>query len=221
MEFLNSLKKRSKFHNSPFDHWELNKPLTEGSIKEICNAEIVDLNKISINYDGTRAIDGGEGKFREGISSGGKAIKFRCFIDKDNSKNFQNLTNLIDELRQKNTYQYIGELVKKDLSKSSVRVEAICDRQGFWLKPHCDIKEKLISCLIFANPYGESEDLGTDFYNDKLEKIKTVPYKDNYGYFFSSGLNTWHGMEKKEIKKERRCLQVNYVTFKTDWKVIP
>ena len=221
MEFLNSLKKRSKFHNSPFDHWELNKPLTEGSIKEICNAEIVDLNKISINYDGTRAIDDGEGKFREGISSGGKAIKFRCFIDKDNSKNFQNLTNLIDELRQKNTYQYIGELVKKDLSRSSVRVEAICDRQGFWLKPHCDIKEKLISCLIFANPYGESEDLGTDFYNDKLEKIKTVPYKDNYGYFFSSGLNTWHGMEKKEIKKERRCLQVNYVTFKTDWKVIP
>ena len=221
MEFLNSLKKRSKFHNSPFDHWELNKPLTEGSIKEICNAEIVDLNKISINYDGTRAIDGGEGKFREGISSGGKAIKFRCFIDKDNSKNFQNLTNLIDELRQKNTYQHIGELVKKDLSRSSVRVEAICDRQGFWLKPHCDIKEKLISCLIFANPYGESEDLGTDFYNDKLEKIKTAPYKDNYGYFFSSGLNTWHGMEKKEIKKERRCLQVNYVTFKTDWKVIP
>ena len=220
MEFLNSLKKRSKFHNSPFDHWELNKPLTEGSIKEICNAEILDLNKISINYDGTRAIDGGEGKFREGISSGGKAIKFRCFIGKDNSKDFQNLADLIDELRQKNTYQYIGELVKKNLSKSYVRVEAICDRQGFWLKPHCDIKEKLISCLIFANPYGESEDLGTDFYNEKLEKVKTVPYKNNYGYFFSSGPNTWHGMEKKEIKKERRCLQVNYVTFKTDWKVV-
>ena len=25
--------------------------------------------------------------------------------------------------------------------------------------------------------------------------------------------------EKKEIIKERRCLQVNYVTFPTDWKV--
>ena len=25
--------------------------------------------------------------------------------------------------------------------------------------------------------------------------------------------------QKKEIKKERRCLQVNYVTFKTDWPV--
>ena len=25
--------------------------------------------------------------------------------------------------------------------------------------------------------------------------------------------------KKKKIKKERRGLQVNYVTFKTDWKV--
>ena len=24
--------------------------------------------------------------------------------------------------------------------------------------------------------------LGTDFYNEKLEKVKTVPYKNNYGY---------------------------------------
>jgi len=26
-------------------------------------------------------------------------------------------------------------------------------------------------------------------------------------------------MEKKEIKKERRCIQINYVSFETDWKV--
>ena len=219
MEFLNSLKTRSKFHKMPFDHWELNKPLTKKSIKEICDANIVNLKELKIGYDGTRAIDGGEGKFREGISSGGEALKFRCFIEKDNSKNFPNLTSLIDELRLKETYQYISELIKKDLSNSYVRIEVICDRQGFWLKPHCDIKEKLISCLLFANPFNESEDLGTDFYDEKMNKVKTVPYKDNYGYFFSSGANTWHGMEKKMIKKERRCLQVNYVTFKTDWPV--
>ena len=220
MEFLNSLKKRSKFYDSPFDHWELNQPLTKEAIKEICNAEIVDLRKIKLNYDGTRAIDGGEGKFRDGISSGGKALKFRCFIEKDNSKDFPNLVDLINELRSKDTYGYIGELIKKKLSNSYVRVEVICDRQGFWLKPHCDIKEKLMSCLLFANPFNESEDLGTDFYDEKLNKVKPVPYKDNYGYLFTSGPNTWHGMEKKEIKKERRCLQINYVEgFETDWKV--
>ena len=220
MEFLNSLKKRSKFYDSPFDHWELNQPLTKEAIKEICNAEIIDLRKIKLNYDGTRAIDGGEGKFRDGISSGGKALKFRCFIEKDNSKDFPNLVDLINELISKDTYGYIGELIKKKLSNSYVRVEVICDRQGFWLKPHCDIKEKLMSCLLFANPFNESEDLGTDFYDEKLNKVKTVPYKDNYGYLFTSGPNTWHGMEKKEIKRERRCLQINYVDgFKTDWKV--
>ena len=141
------------------------------------------------------------------------------FETKENEKQFPNLVKFINELRSKEVYQTISKMINKDLSNSYVRVEVICDREGFWLKPHCDIKEKLMSGLIFVNKLNESENLGTDLYNEKLEKIKTVPYKDNYGYFFSSGPNTWHGMEKKDIVKERRCLQVNYVTFKTDWKV--
>ena len=36
------------------------------------------------------------------------------------------------------------KMINKDLSNSYVRVEVICDREGFWLKPHCDIKEKLV-----------------------------------------------------------------------------
>ena len=186
---------------------------------EIINADIANLSEYNLNYDGTRAIDGGEGKFREGISSGGKALKFRCFITKNNSKEFPNLTKFINELQSKKTYLEISKLINKDLSKSYVRVEVICDRKGFWLKPHCDIKEKLISCLLFVNKHNEDESLGTDFYDKNRNKVKTLPYRDNYGYFFSSGSNTWHGMEKKEIVKERRCLQVNYVTFKTDWPV--
>ena len=219
MSFLNSVLNNSKKFNNPFEHWELNRPLTEEQIQEIINADIENPTEHNLNYDGTRAIDGGEGKFREGISDGGKALKFRCFVTKENSNNFPGLTKFINELQDKNTYEKISSLINKDLSNSFVRVEVICDRKGFWLKPHCDIKEKLVSCLLFVNKHNESEDLGTDFYNSDLQKIKTLPYKDNYGYFFSSGQNTWHGMEKKEIKKERRCLQVNYVTFQTDWKV--
>jgi len=219
MSFLNSIENKSKKHESPFVHWEINQPLTEGQISEIVNADIDNPAEHSLNYDGTRAIDGGEGKFREGISDGGKALKFRCFITKENSKEFPNLLNFIKELQNKNTYERISSLIGKDLSNSYVRVEVICDRKGFWLKPHCDIKEKLMSCLLFVNKHNESEDLGTDFYDSNLKKVKTMPYRDNYGYIFSSGPNTWHGMEKKEIVKERRCLQVNYVSFQTDWKV--
>ena len=219
MTFLNSILNNSKEHNDPFKHWELNEPLSKEAIDEIIRADIPDLNQLDLEYDGTRAIDGGTPEFREGITSGGKAIKFRCFITKENTEKFPSLTKLINELQSKETYSKISNLINKDLSNSYVRVEVICDRKGFWLKPHCDIKEKLVSCLLFVNKSNESENLGTDLYNEKLKKVKTVPYKNNYGYFFTSGPNTWHGMEKKEIVKERRCLQVNYVSFPTDWKV--
>jgi len=219
MTFLNSILNNSKEHNDPFKHWEYNDALTKGSIEEITKADIPDVSKNNLTYDGTRAIDGGAAEFREGIASGGQAIKFRCFVTQDNADKFPNLVKFINELQSKETQETISKMINKNLSNSYVRVEVICDREGFWLKPHCDIKEKLLSGLIFVNNANESENLGTDFYNKKLEKVKTVPYKDNYGYLFSSGPNTWHGMEKKEIVKERRCLQVNYVTFPTDWKV--
>jgi len=219
MSFLNSLINNSKKFEKPFIHWELNEPLDNGAIEEIVSADIANPVDHQLKYDGTRAIDGGEGKFRDGIASGGRALKFRCFINKDNSNNFPHLKKFVEELQSKDTHQKISKLINKDLSKAYVRVEIICDREGFWLKPHCDIKEKLLSCLLFVNKLEESEELGTDFFDNNLKKIKTVPYRHNYGYFFSSGPNTWHGMEKKVIKRERRSLLVNYVTFNTDWPV--
>ncbi len=219
MTFLSSILNESKKHNYPFDHWEYNNALSEEAINEIVNADIPDLSEHNLSYDGTRAIDGGAAEFREGIISGGKAKKFRCFITKKNAPEYPNLVKFIKELQSEKVHKTISKMIGKDLSHSFVRVEVICDREGFWLKPHCDIKEKLMSGLIFINKENESESLGTDFYNEKLEKVKTVPYKNNYGYLFTSGPNTWHGMEKKKILKERRCIQVNYVTFETDWKV--
>ena len=219
MELLKALKNQTKSHSVPFKHWEMNQPLSQEAIKEICDAEIIDPRKENLSYDGTRAIDGGEGAFRKGIQDGGKAKKIRCYVTKENTIKFPHLTKFIEELRSPEVYKKIGSLIGKDLSNSFVRLEVICDREGFWLKPHCDIKEKLMSSIVFINLHNESENLGTDFYDKKLTKVKTVPYKHNYGYFFTSGPDSWHGMEKKEIKKERRCIQINYVTFETDWKV--
>jgi hypothetical protein len=199
--------------------WTYNKLDEVNRIATVIKKKIVDPRKENLNYDGTRAIDGGDGVYRQGIKDGGKAKKLRCYVTKENSEEFPHLKKLIDELSSKNVHRHLGKVIGKDLSNSYVRLEVICDREGFWLKPHCDIKEKLISSLIFVNPYNESEDLGTDLYDKKLNKVKTVPYKNNYGYFFTCGPNTWHGMEKKKIKKERRCIQINYVTFPTDWKV--
>ena len=82
MTFLNSILNNSKELNDPFKHWELNEPLSNDAINEIISADIPDLNHLDLEYDGTRAIDGGAPEFREGITNGGKAIKFRCFITK-------------------------------------------------------------------------------------------------------------------------------------------
>ena len=56
-------------------------------------------------------------------------------------------------------------------------------------------------------------------YDEKLNKVKTVPYKNNYGYFFTSGPNTWHGMEKKEDVYKLTMFHLK-LTGKLDPKVL-
>ena len=89
MELFKSLEDRTKSYNDPFKHFEISNPLTKDAIDEICNAEIADPRKQNLNYDGTRALDGGEGTFRAGIKHGGKAKKIRCYVTKENLINFQ------------------------------------------------------------------------------------------------------------------------------------
>ena len=49
---------------------------------------VLDPKVENLNYDGTRALDGGEGAFRSGIKDGGKAKKIRCYVTKENSNQF-------------------------------------------------------------------------------------------------------------------------------------
>jgi hypothetical protein len=200
------------FHNLissdyPFKHWEISKCLNDKTLNEISYTNIPDGQR---SFDGTRAAD---------HTGGGVDGKLRLFLDNDNSHNYPNLTNVINELQKKELYEKIGDLINKDLSNSFVRLEIIGDKKGFWLKPHKDISEKLMTMMIWANPYEESESLGTDLYDNDFKLVKTIKYLHNNGYFFSSGQDTWHGLELKEIKKERRCIQINYVSFNTDWPV--
>ena len=50
MTFLNSILNNSKKYESPFNHWEYNKALTDEAIKEIENADIPDISKHNLNY---------------------------------------------------------------------------------------------------------------------------------------------------------------------------
>ena len=193
--------------SKPFQHWEISECLDDKTLGEISFAKILEGSRA---YDGTRAADH-TGKGIDG--------KLRLYLTNNNCHNFPCLKKLTNKLQSNLIYSKLSKLLKKDLSNSYVRLEIISDKKGFWLKPHKDISEKLMTMMIWVNPYKESDNLGTDMYNNDFEIVKTVKYKHNSGYFFSSGNDTWHGLEKKEIRKERRCIQINYVSFKTDWPV--
>ena len=72
---------------------------------------------------------------------------------------------------------------------------------------------------ILINHLKNKKYTNVNLYNEDLKVVKTVPFWHNYGYIFH-GPNKWHGMaEGKEIQVERRGIQLNYVTFETDWPV--
>ena len=191
----------------PFNHWVFSNCLEEGALDEISYSNIPSGDRM---YDGTRAAD----HTGQGVDG-----KLRLFITKNNCQNFPYLTKLIQSLQSKEMVNKISKIIDKDLSNSYVRLEVIGDKKGFWLKPHKDISEKLMTMMVWANPYNEASNLGTDLYDKSFKLVKTIKYVHNSGYFFSSGDDTWHGLELKEIQKERRCIQINYVTFNTDWPV--
>ncbi len=207
MPILHALQHATDAFQEPYPHWQINGPLSEAMLQEIVRTPIPTGQRV---YDGSRAAD---------MGGGGVDGKLRCYIERENVHKFPALGGLIDELLDPGTYEYIGGLLGRDLRDAYLRVEVIADRYGFWLKPHKDIKEKLMSMLVYVNKCGESAELGTDIYDGDLQRVKSIPYLDNLGYMFAPGDNTWHGFEKKEIKQERRSILINYVTFKTDWKL--
>ena len=89
MELFKSLETKTKNFNDPFQHFEINEPLTEEAIKEISNAEIADPRNENLKYDGTRALDGGDGAFRSGIKTEEKQKNLDVMLLKKTQINFQ------------------------------------------------------------------------------------------------------------------------------------
>jgi hypothetical protein len=207
MSLYHALKNTTSEFTAPYKHWEIDQPFSKDIIAEVVGTPIPTVSRA---HDGTRAADNG---------GGGVDGKLRCYIGRDNINEFPAIEHLVDDLMSVETIQLVESMIERDLSDAYLRVEVIADRTGFWLKPHKDIKEKLMSMLLYINPFGESEELGTDIYDDNLKIVKTIPFRNNFGYMFAPGAKTWHGLEKKEIQKERRSMLINYVTFETDWKL--
>lgn len=207
MSIMHALQHRATRFDVPFRHWIIEAALSPEMVAEIGATGVPEGRRA---YDGTRAADHG---------GGGLDAALRCYVTPENIGAFPALKGLVGELLDIDTIAYVGQLIERDLREAFLRVEVIVDRNGFWLERHKDIKEKLMSMQLYVNLVGESENLGTDIYDPSGNVVKTIPYRNNTGYFFAPGSDTWHGFEKKTIEKERRSVLINYVTFETGWKL--
>ena len=113
---------------------------------------------------------------------------------------------LIDDLRDKDVIESIQEKIKKNLSNSFIRIEYISDRKGFWLKPHLDIKEKLMTMMLFINTYDESEKLGTDFYDTDMNLVRQFPINIILVIFLPQVMILGMDLKKKKLRlREDAC----------------
>ena len=133
-------------------------------------------------------------------------------------KYFQ-MKKLIKFLLNKEVINFFEKKGNLNLKNCYLRCEIMCDHKGYWLEKHKDISEKKVSMLIYINDNNEDLSNGTDLYDKNLELVHTIPFKNKLGYIFFPSDNTWHGLEKGKNIKNRKCLLINYVTFKTDFKL--
>lgn len=111
----------------------------------------------------------------------------------------------------------IETLCGVSLNGSYLRIEYCQDRNGFWLEPHMDIKEKLVTIQIYLNQGEGAEALGTDIYNKDKSHFGRAPSTMNQGMLFvPREPDSFHGFEKRPIRDIRRSLIVNFVT--DDWR---
>jgi hypothetical protein len=103
-----------------------------------------------------------------------------------------------------------------EIAGSYLRIEYIQDTDGAWLTPHCDIREKLFSMVIYLCTGPEAKNWGTDIYDANQKWVARSSADFNSAVIFVPGENTWHGFDKRPIIGVRRLMEINYV--RPDWR---
>lgn len=138
----------------------------------------------------------------------------RFFVKNDGSE----LSEIFSKFEHTGVRQYFSDLTGVSCYEGKLRVELCQDSPGFYLEPHIDIPEKLITLQFYI---GQGERYwGTSIYDKKhgliLEKYKTVPYEHNTGWMSYCNAKVVHGVEPHVVDGIRKSVIINYVVG--DWR---
>ena len=143
----------------------------------------------------------------------------RRFFSPDMQKQFSAMDAMAKLFQSEPVVRAIEKLCDINLRGSFLRVEYCQDREGFWLEPHRDIKEKRITMQIYLNTGFDAATLGTDLYDKNKEFHSRAPSTLGQGMIFiPAEPESWHGFEKRPIQDVRRSLIINYVD--DDWRAV-
>ena len=135
----------------------------------------------------------------------------RCFLAPALQADFPVCAALAEALQRPEAALLAGETCGFVAEGSYLRIEYIQDLDGAWLKPHCDVPEKLCSMVVYLCTGPHAKDWGTDIYDSGLRPIGRSSADFNSATIFVPGANTWHGFDKRPIRGVRRLLEINYV----------
>jgi hypothetical protein len=135
----------------------------------------------------------------------------RTFVTPSMRERFPLLEEFAQALQRPDIARLAGTTCGFQVDGSYLRMEYIQDVDGAWLEPHHDVPQKLFSMVIYLCTGPDTEEWGTDIYDDKKQWVGRSSGEFNSGTIFIPGENTWHGFEKRKIIGIRRLLEINYV----------
>lgn len=138
----------------------------------------------------------------------------RFFVRNDGG----DLSQLFSKFEHVSVRQYFSELTGINCYDGKLRIELCQDNPGFYLEPHVDIPEKLITLQFYI---GEGDRAwGTSVYDRQygliLEKYMTVPFEHNSGWMSHCKGKVVHGVEPNVVDGTRKSVIINYVVG--DWR---
>ncbi len=187
-------------NHEPFKHWLFDGVLSEETIDELLKLPLP-VPKIE-KHTGKRESQN----------------QTRVFLNKECCNKHSVAKNVANVFNHPSIISKLSNICGRDLTKGKLRIEYTLDTGDFWLEPHLDIKEKLVTFLIYLSKDPGSSEWGTTIYNRDLSFHSKAPYKSNMGLMFMAGEDTWHGVPKQNIQGIRKNLIINFVT--KDWKSI-
>jgi hypothetical protein len=121
------------------------------------------------------------------------------------------LANIVNSIFNEATIQFLSYIDARIKYKDKLlRVSLWKDYEGFNLPIHTDSSHKLFTMQIYL-PQTEESNLGTSFFDEHQQLVKTTKYDKNCGYYFFPnihGIKTWHTFNLP-IQTERCSLIFN------------